>query len=107
MAGPGGRMMAGGGPDQRSIDFKGSSRRLIARFGPERLTTYALLACVVGAVFGLVNATLVDGRAPNGPHEVVLRCGEVDRPALQVPRGRYAADATVDHVSPAPARWPQ
>ncbi|MEV7788546.1 ABC transporter ATP-binding protein [Streptomyces sp. NPDC088106] len=50
MAGPGGRMMAGGGPDQRSIDFKGSSRRLIARFGPERLTTYALLACVVLSV---------------------------------------------------------
>ncbi|MEU3202057.1 MULTISPECIES: ABC transporter ATP-binding protein [unclassified Streptomyces] len=50
MAGPGGRMMAGGGPDQRSIDFMGSSRRLIARFGPERLTTYALLACVVLSV---------------------------------------------------------
>ncbi|MFE4047968.1 ABC transporter ATP-binding protein [Streptomyces sp. YIM B13518] len=50
MAGPGGRMMAGGGPDQRSIDFKGSSRRLIARFGPERLTIHGLLACVVLSV---------------------------------------------------------
>ncbi|AZM62454.1 MULTISPECIES: ABC transporter ATP-binding protein [unclassified Streptomyces] len=50
MAGPGGRMMAGGGPDQRSIDFKGSSKRLIARFRPERLTIGALLACVVVSV---------------------------------------------------------
>ena len=37
MAGPMGRMMAGGGPDQRSLDFKGSGRRLVARFAPERL----------------------------------------------------------------------
>ncbi|MEU5519631.1 ABC transporter ATP-binding protein [Streptomyces sp. NPDC047860] len=50
MAGPGGRMMAGGGPDQRSLDFKGSSKRLIARFRPERLTIYRLLACVVLSV---------------------------------------------------------
>ncbi|MBA8978496.1 MULTISPECIES: ABC transporter ATP-binding protein [Streptomyces] len=50
MAGPGGRMMAGGGPDQRSIDFKGSSKRLLAQFRPERLTLYGLLACVVLSV---------------------------------------------------------
>ncbi|MEU5592570.1 ABC transporter ATP-binding protein [Streptomyces sp. NPDC020298] len=50
MAGPMGRMMAGGGPDQRSMDFKGSGKRLVARFGPERLTIYALLLCVVVSV---------------------------------------------------------
>ncbi|MFF1272884.1 ABC transporter ATP-binding protein [Streptomyces marokkonensis] len=50
MAGPGGRMMAGGGPDQRSIDFKGSGKRLIGHFRPERLTILALLACVVLSV---------------------------------------------------------
>uniref|UniRef100_UPI0035163C51 ABC transporter ATP-binding protein n=1 Tax=Streptomyces calvus TaxID=67282 RepID=UPI0035163C51 len=50
MAGPGGRMMAGGGPDQRSIDFKGSGKRLLAQFRPERLTLYGLLACVVLSV---------------------------------------------------------
>ncbi|WP_406203154.1 MULTISPECIES: ABC transporter ATP-binding protein [unclassified Streptomyces] len=50
MAGPMGRMMAGGGPDQRSLDFKVSGRRLIAQFKPERVTIYALLVCVVVSV---------------------------------------------------------
>ncbi|GAA2523869.1 MULTISPECIES: ABC transporter ATP-binding protein [Streptomyces] len=50
MAGPAARMMAGGGPDQRTMDFKGSGKRLVARFGPERLTIYGLLACVVLSV---------------------------------------------------------
>jgi ATP-binding cassette subfamily B protein len=45
-----GRMMAGGGPDQRSLDFKVSGRRLVAQFKPERLTIYALLFCVVVSV---------------------------------------------------------
>jgi ATP-binding cassette subfamily B protein len=45
-----GRMMAGGGPENRSIDFKVSGRRLLARFKPERLTLYAMLACVVLSV---------------------------------------------------------
>ncbi|MET9729544.1 ABC transporter ATP-binding protein [Streptomyces sp. NPDC006458] len=50
MAGPMGRMMAGGGPDQRSLDFKGSFKRLVAQFRPERLTIGALLLCVVVSV---------------------------------------------------------
>ncbi|MGW1956504.1 ABC transporter ATP-binding protein [Streptomyces sp. NPDC001920] len=50
MAGPMGRMMAGTGPDHRSLDFKVSSRRLVARFKPERLTLYGLLFCVVVSV---------------------------------------------------------
>jgi ATP-binding cassette subfamily B protein len=50
MAGPMGRMMAGGGPDSRSMDFKGSGKRLLARFRPERLTIAALLLCVVLSV---------------------------------------------------------
>ncbi|MFE3030616.1 ABC transporter ATP-binding protein [Streptomyces canus] len=50
MAGPMGRMMAGGGPETRSIDFKASGRRLLAQFKPERLTLYAMLACVVVSV---------------------------------------------------------
>jgi ATP-binding cassette subfamily B protein len=45
-----GRMMAGGGPDQRSLDFKGSGRRLIGHFKPERITIYVLLFCVVVSV---------------------------------------------------------
>lgn len=50
MAGPMGRMMAGGGPETRSLDFKVSGRRLLAQFKPERLTLYAMLACVVVSV---------------------------------------------------------
>ncbi|MFJ8631222.1 ABC transporter ATP-binding protein [Streptomyces sp. NPDC093568] len=50
MAGPMGRMMAGGGPDQRSLDFKGSGKRLIGRFRAERITIYVLLFCVVVSV---------------------------------------------------------
>ncbi|WP_030955626.1 ABC transporter ATP-binding protein [Streptomyces sp. NRRL S-481] len=50
MAGPMGRMLAGGGPDQRSLDFKGSGKRLVARFRPERLTIWVLLLCVVLSV---------------------------------------------------------
>ncbi|MFI7293337.1 ABC transporter ATP-binding protein [Streptomyces sp. NPDC050121] len=50
MAGPMGRMMAGTGPDNRSLDFKVSGRRLLAQFKPERLTLYAMLACVTLSV---------------------------------------------------------
>ncbi|POX48589.1 multidrug ABC transporter ATP-binding protein [Streptomyces sp. Ru71] len=50
MAGPMGRMMAGGGPDSRSLDFKNSGKRLVSQFKPERVTIYALLACVVVSV---------------------------------------------------------
>ncbi|MEU9288044.1 ABC transporter ATP-binding protein [Streptomyces sp. NPDC048275] len=49
MAGPMGRMAAGG-PDQRSMDFKGSGKRLLAQFEPERGTMYGMLVCGVLAV---------------------------------------------------------
>ncbi|MEU2059171.1 ABC transporter ATP-binding protein [Streptomyces sp. NPDC013455] len=63
MAGPMGRMMAGGGPDQRSMDFKGSGKRLVAQFRPERLTIYALLLCVVISVGLSVMGPKILGRA--------------------------------------------
>ncbi|MFI6402792.1 ABC transporter ATP-binding protein [Streptomyces sp. NPDC050548] len=50
MAGPMGRMMAGTGPDARSMDFKVSGKRLIGQFKPERLTIGILLVCVVISV---------------------------------------------------------
>jgi ATP-binding cassette subfamily B multidrug efflux pump len=50
MAGPMGRMMAGTGPDARSMDFKASGKRLIGHFKPERLTIGILLVCVVVSV---------------------------------------------------------
>ncbi|MER6683383.1 ABC transporter ATP-binding protein [Streptomyces olivaceoviridis] len=63
MAGPMGRMMAGGGPDQRSMDFKGSGKRLVAQFKPERLTIYGLLLCVVISVSLSVIGPKILGRA--------------------------------------------
>ncbi|MGD1223194.1 MULTISPECIES: ABC transporter ATP-binding protein [Streptomyces] len=50
MAGPMGRMMAGGGPDQRSMDFKGSGKRLLSQFKPERVTMCVMLVAVVLSV---------------------------------------------------------
>ncbi|MFJ6744142.1 ABC transporter ATP-binding protein [Streptomyces sp. NPDC091279] len=50
MAGPMGRMMAGAGPDQHSMNFKVSVKRLLGHFKPERLTISALLLCVVVSV---------------------------------------------------------
>lgn len=50
MAGPMGRMMAGTGPDARSMDFKVSGKRLIGQFRPERVTIGILLMCVVVSV---------------------------------------------------------
>ncbi len=66
MAGPMGRMMAGGGPDQRSLDFKGSGKRLVAQFRPERLTIYVLLLCVVLSV-GLQRRRAEDPRQGDRP----------------------------------------
>ncbi|MGW3205200.1 ABC transporter ATP-binding protein [Streptomyces sp. NPDC001135] len=63
MAGPMGRMMAGGGPDQRSMDFKGSGKRLVSLFKPERLTIYGLLLCVVVSVTLSVIGPKILGRA--------------------------------------------
>ncbi|NBM18920.1 ABC transporter ATP-binding protein [Streptomyces sp. GC420] len=86
MAGPGGRFMAGG-PDQRSLDFKGSGKRLLARFGPERMTLYGMLAAVMtsvalsvvgpkilGNATDLIFAGIVGRRLPDGvTKEQVLR----------------------------------
>ncbi|MDG9700754.1 ABC transporter ATP-binding protein [Streptomyces sp. DH37] len=58
-----GRMMAAGGPDQRSMDFKGSGRRLLARFGPERATLYGMLLAVVLSVALSVAGPKILGRA--------------------------------------------
>lgn len=63
MAGPGGRMMAGGGPDQRSMDFKGSGKRLIRQFKPEKTTMFAMVACVVLSVGLSVLGPKILGRA--------------------------------------------
>ncbi|MFD9390562.1 ABC transporter ATP-binding protein [Streptomyces sp. NPDC060000] len=79
MAGPMGRMMAGTGPENRSLDFKVSGRRLFAQFKPERYTLYGMLCCVVlsvglnvvgpkilGKATDLVFAGIVGRRMPAG-----------------------------------------
>ncbi|MCX4700963.1 ABC transporter ATP-binding protein [Streptomyces sp. NBC_01373] len=63
MAGPAGRMMAGTGPDHHSMDFKGSGKRLMAQFKPERLTIYALLICVTVSVALSVVGPKILGKA--------------------------------------------
>ena len=62
MSGPGGHLAAGG-PDNRSMDFKGSSKRLIRQFRPERnLITLMLLAAVAGVGLSVVGPKIL-GRA--------------------------------------------
>ncbi|MDQ0786842.1 ABC transporter ATP-binding protein [Streptomyces sp. B3I8] len=64
MAGPMGRMAAGrGAPDQRSMDFKGSGKRLLAQFRPERATLLVMLACGVASVTLSVLGPKILGRA--------------------------------------------
>ncbi|MFE7836563.1 ABC transporter ATP-binding protein [Streptomyces sp. NPDC057474] len=64
MAGPLGRMAgAGGGPDQHSMDFKGSGKRLLAQFRPERFTMYAMVVCAVLSVGLSVLGPWILGRA--------------------------------------------
>lgn len=63
MAGPGGRMMAGGAPTERSMDFKGSSKRLVRRFAPEKATLYMMLLAGVLSVGFSVFGPKILGRA--------------------------------------------
>ncbi|WP_329134020.1 ABC transporter ATP-binding protein [Streptomyces sp. NBC_00670] len=80
MAGPMGRMAAGrGAPDQRSMDFKGSGKRLLAQFRPERATMLVMLACgvlsvalsvvgpkILGKATDLVFAGIIGRQMPSG-----------------------------------------
>ncbi|MFF8604814.1 ABC transporter ATP-binding protein [Streptomyces sp. NPDC015346] len=63
MAGPGGRMMAGGGPDQRSMDFKGSGKRLLKQLAPERGALWLMLVAGVLSVAGAVVGPKILGKA--------------------------------------------
>ncbi|MDW4911005.1 ABC transporter ATP-binding protein [Streptomyces sp. ADMS] len=63
MAGPMARMMAGAGPDQHSMDFKASTKRLLAQFRPERATMYVMLLAVFVSVGLSVVGPKILGRA--------------------------------------------
>jgi ATP-binding cassette subfamily B protein len=56
-------MMAGTGPENRSMDFKGSTKRLLARFQPERVALWVMLASVVVSVSLTVAGPAILGRA--------------------------------------------
>ncbi|MGV9883222.1 ABC transporter ATP-binding protein [Streptomyces sp. NPDC003006] len=60
MAGPGGPMM---GPDSRSMDFKGSGKRLLAQFKPERATMYGMIAAGILSVALSVLGPKILGKA--------------------------------------------
>ncbi|MEU5216512.1 ABC transporter ATP-binding protein [Streptomyces sp. NPDC020807] len=85
MAGPGGRMMAGGGPDQRSIDFKGSTKRLLKQLAPERTALWVMLvACVLSVAASVVGPKIL-GKATD-----LVFAGVVGR---QMPEGVTKAEA--------------
>ncbi|MET9605463.1 ABC transporter ATP-binding protein [Streptomyces sp. NPDC006512] len=48
MSGPGGRMMTG--PGERSMDFKGSGKRLLGQLAQDRAKLWGMVAAVVGSV---------------------------------------------------------
>ncbi|CAM5539406.1 multidrug ABC transporter ATP-binding protein [Streptomyces tanashiensis] len=85
MAGPGGRMMAGGGPDQRSMDFKGSGKRLLRQLAPERGTLWAMLVAGVLSVAASVVGPKILGKATD-----LIFAGVVGR---NMPEGATKAQA--------------
>ncbi|MFJ9584398.1 ABC transporter ATP-binding protein [Streptomyces acidicola] len=91
MAGPMGRMMAGG-PDQNSMDFKASGKRLLAQFKPEKSTMYAMLACgvlsvglsvlgpwILGKATDLVFAGVIGREMPEGATKAEVLAGMRER----------------------------
>ncbi len=80
--GIGGPMM---GPDSRSMDFKGSGKRLLAQFRPERVTMYGMLAAVVISVALSVLGPKILGHATD-----LVFAGIVGR---DMPEGESKAEA--------------
>ncbi|WP_406860772.1 ABC transporter ATP-binding protein [Streptomyces sp. HUAS MG47] len=62
MAGPGGRMMMGQS-GERSMDFKGSGKRLLKQLAPERSALWLMLAACVLSVAASVVGPLILGKA--------------------------------------------
>ncbi|MFF4100685.1 ABC transporter ATP-binding protein [Streptomyces sp. NPDC001903] len=61
MSGPGGRMMMG--PAERSMDFKGSGKRLLSQIAQDRGRLWGMVAAVVGSVGCSVVGPKILGRA--------------------------------------------
>lgn len=93
MSGPGGRMMAAGAgsPSQRSMDFKGSSKRLLRQLAREKVTLWWMVAAgvlsvaasvvgpkILGSATDLIFAGIVGRQTPGGAgkEETVARLRE-------------------------------
>ncbi|MFE9843231.1 ABC transporter ATP-binding protein [Streptomyces goshikiensis] len=61
MSGPGGRMMMG--PNERSLDFKGSGRRLLKQLTQDRAKLWGMVVAVVGSVGCAVVGPKILGQA--------------------------------------------
>ncbi|MEV6675262.1 ABC transporter ATP-binding protein [Streptomyces erythrochromogenes] len=61
MSGPGGRMMMG--PAQRSLDFKGSGKRLLGQIAQDRAKLWGMVLAVVGSVACAVVGPKILGEA--------------------------------------------
>ncbi|MFE7098489.1 ABC transporter ATP-binding protein [Streptomyces erythrochromogenes] len=61
MSGPGGRMMMG--PAQRSLDFKGSGKRLLGQIAQDRTKLWGMVLAVVGSVACAVVGPKILGEA--------------------------------------------
>ncbi|MFD2120288.1 ABC transporter ATP-binding protein [Streptomyces cirratus] len=83
MSGPGGRMMTG--PVQRSMDFKGSGKRLLGQLAQDRTRIWGMVAAVVGSVACSVVGPKILGNATD-----LVFAGIVGR---QMPAGITKAQA--------------
>ncbi|MGW7102321.1 ABC transporter ATP-binding protein [Streptomyces sp. NPDC054838] len=83
MSGPGGRMMTG--PVQRSMDFKGSGKRLLGQLAQDRVKIWGMVAAVVGSVACSVVGPKILGNATD-----LVFAGIVGR---QMPAGLTKAQA--------------
>ncbi|WP_329313469.1 ABC transporter ATP-binding protein/permease [Streptomyces sp. NBC_01278] len=61
MSGPGGRMMMG--PAERSLDFKGSGKRLLSQIAHDRVKLWGMVAAAVGSVACSVVGPKILGQA--------------------------------------------
>ncbi|MER5776840.1 ABC transporter ATP-binding protein [Streptomyces sp. NPDC002039] len=61
MSGPGGRMMMG--PAQRSMDFKGSGKRLLGQLAQDRVKLWGMVVAVIGSVAFTVVGPKILGNA--------------------------------------------
>ncbi|GGT48114.1 ABC transporter ATP-binding protein [Streptomyces purpureus] len=84
MAGPGGRMMMGQS-GERSMDFKGSGKRLLRQLAPEKTALWVMLAACVLSVAASVVGPMILGRATD-----VVFAGVVGR---EMPDGSTKAQA--------------